>query len=252
MINHFFENYNIDSIYMCVVGIFLSIKEIYDQMLLYALGNRVIRIGCPKCGKECMDFTIHGSYLRNVIDLVAQKDENGNTLFGKNGEAIFQDYQAEKLKMKITRIKCKDDGSTHALLFNLVVPYGQYSLRYIVYHLHKMIHSEDSMEGYCDKHGIDVDDMQKWIKWLEENAPLLQQANLIPENDEMAKDDSAENGEDIAHSDNRRMKNISFLKIIIDYLYNEFKTFYKASLAFLGRVMFQRHKNPTNTMHQFP
>ena len=213
---------------MCVVGIFLSIKEIYDQMLLYALGNRVIRIGCPKCGKECMDFTIHGSYLRNVIDLVAQKDENGNTLFGKNGEAIFQDYQAEKLKMKITRIKCKDDGSTHALLFNLVVPYGQYSLRYIVYHLHKMIHSEDSMEGYCDKHGI------------------------IPENDEMAKDDSAENGEDIAHSDNRRMKNISFLKIIIDYLYNEFKTFYKASLAFLGRVMFQRHKNPTNTMHQFP
>ena len=185
---------------MCVVGIFLSIKEIYDQMLLYALGNRVIRIGCPKCGKECMDFTIHGSYLRNVIDLVAQKDENGNTLFGKNGEAIFQDYQAEKLKMKITRIKCKDDGSTHALLFNLVVPYGQCSLRYNVYHLHKMIH----------------------------------------------------NGEDIAHSDNRRMKNISFLKIIIDYLYNEFKTFYKASLAFLGRVMFQRHKNPTNTMHQFP
>ncbi len=252
MINQFFEKNKIDSIYMCLVDSFQSIKEIYDQMLSYALGERVIRIGCPKCGTLCMDFVVHGSYSRNVIDLVVRKDENGNALLGNNGGVIFQDYQAEKFSMNITRIKCKGDGSTHALLFNLVVPYGRYSLRYIVYHLREMIHSEESMEGYCNMRGIDVDDMQKWIKWLEENAPLLQQANLIPENDEMAKDDSAENGEDIAHSDNRRMKNISFLKIIIDYLYDEFKTFYKASLAFLGRVMFQRHKNPTNTMHQFP
>ena len=253
MINQFLNKSNIDMLYFCIIEKFSSITEIYNKVLALVLSNRVVRIGCPKCGSLCMDFTLHGYYSRGVIDLVPCLDEKGNILLDNDGNVVFKDHlqKEDRISLNVARIKCKEDGSTHALLFNLVVPYKQYSIRYIVYQLYQMIHSGESVEAWCNKHGVSEKNMYKWVKWLEEKIPLLQQLGLIPEMDQI--NDSDNPGEK-GHEDesvNSNVKNRSYLGTVIQWIYTHTEQFYRAALKLFNRVIFQEHKSPPNTVHQF-
>ena len=246
-----------NSLYFAVVEKYSSILELYNKVLDLALYKRITRIGCPECGIPAMDFTVHGYYTRYVIDLIPETDENNQLVVDKNGNIVFKEYMGkeDRIQMKVARIKCKDDGSTHALLFQFVVPYSHYSLRYIIYHIHNMVNSEGSMEAYCNTHGISIKTMREWIKHLEVTIPLLQQVNLIPETDQMDESEAEPNaknqGDDEATYDVAGKKALS-LRIVIQWIYNHFETFYRAALKYLTRVPFQKHKSPPNTVYQFP
>lgn len=235
-----------------VITRFYSIQEIYDSVLEQVLGERIVPIGCPKCGMKAMNFTIHGQYERNVVDLRPLLDENNNPILDEHGNIIFEDYQGEenRIKMNITRIKCKEDGTTHALLFQLFVPYAQYSLRYIVYHLYQWSKSGTSVEAYCDAHNLSVVNVRKWMKYLEESVPMLQQVGLIPETEQM--DESVQDKETTTKPTSEHTEpKASFLRTVSQWIYQHFEEFYRAVLLYIRRVMFQVHMSPPNTVHQF-
>ena len=81
---------------------------------------------CPSCHSKG-NLIPHGFYRRNIID--------------------FTDGKTTYRKISVKRFKCKSCGHTHALLPDIIVPYSQYSLFFLlrvlgVYFLHLKTVSE--------------------------------------------------------------------------------------------------------------
>ena len=66
---------------------------------------------CPCCHSQD-NCIFHGFYERNLIDFI-----QGTTVYHK---------------ISVTRVKCQSCGHTHAILPDLIIPYGQYSLFFLL------------------------------------------------------------------------------------------------------------------------
>lgn len=106
---------------------------------------------CPHCGAigRC-DF--HDSYTRWLISI-----ENG-----RRSDTI----------VSIQRVLCASCGRTHAILPDVLIPYGSYSLRFILVILNKYLERTITVQEFCASWGIAVSTLYDWIHLFEKQASL--------------------------------------------------------------------------------
>lgn len=198
----------------------IPLEEMY-QRLIFAVRARRSRFYIPsiECYCEAKGYILWGGYYREqIIDMQYVPCENGS-------------WRYEKVKIKdfrIQRIREEQTGATHAVLNEFFVPFKQYSLRYILFHLRQFFNQRITQEAYCLENEIEVTMFQQWLKWLKDHIGILYGFGLTRD-----------------YSDNWRAMNQWLQEIagnISDWTYN--------SLRKMNLALFQNRKMPENTMYR--
>lgn len=100
-----------------------------------------IKLACPCCGAKNPAWTYHDSYERYLISY-----ENEKTI---------------SYIIDITRIICSSCEHTHAILPEIIIPYGSYSLIFIIRVL-KDYFSKMKVKEICEKYQISVSMLYRW------------------------------------------------------------------------------------------
>lgn len=90
---------------------------------------------CPSC-HSAGNLIPHGSYKRNIID------------FSRN--------KTTYRKISVKRLKCRSCGHTHAILPDLIVPYAQYSLFFLLRVLGEYFLRSKTISQICHVWNTDV------------------------------------------------------------------------------------------------
>lgn len=106
---------------------------------------------CPCCGSNT-NHTIYSSYSRDMIVF---------------SEGIRKDYT-----VSIPRIKCHC-GHTHAVLPDVLIPYGSYSLRFILQVLCEYLCKHCTVEDLCLRFQISKSTLYGWIHLFLKHHNLL-------------------------------------------------------------------------------
>ena len=106
---------------------------------------------CPKCGavgcfKPFTDYTRGMIYIDNGI----------------RTETIIV----------VDRVQCSSCKSTHALLADFLIPYGSYTLRFILHVLRAYFHRSCTVEALCEQFSIAIATLYKWKDLFLEHANL--------------------------------------------------------------------------------
>lgn len=96
---------------------------------------------CPSCHSKG-NFFPHGSYGRNIIDFSA-------------GKTTYQ-------KISVRRFKCRSCGHTHAVLPDLIVPYAQYSLFFLLRVLAEYFLRLKTVSQICLTYAITPSMLYRW------------------------------------------------------------------------------------------
>lgn len=107
---------------------------------------------CPRCGARGCCWP-HGSYRRGLI----------STNNDKRVDAIIS----------VGRVLCSSCGSTHALLPDILIPFGSYSLRFVLHVLRAYLFRSGTLTALCDHFFIAHSTLYKWIHLFNEQANLL-------------------------------------------------------------------------------
>lgn len=106
---------------------------------------------CPVCGaRGCC--SPHASYTRWMI-------------------SIHHGVRAE-YTLTIKRVMCASCGCTHALLPDVLIPYGSYSLRFILHVLRAYLNRNCTVAVLCGRFSIAVSTLYAWIALFNEHANL--------------------------------------------------------------------------------
>ena len=128
----------------------LTDKQLFDSM-------HVSYEVCPSCGAiGCCEP--HGSYKRDLISI-------NNSV--RTDDVIY-----------IRRVKCTSCKSTHALLSDILIPYGSYSLRFVLYVLRAYLYRRSTVNALCSYFCIAVATLYKWIHLFNKHANLLLNATM--------------------------------------------------------------------------
>lgn len=95
---------------------------------------------CPACRARGM-YQPHGSYKRYVVDVYGEK--------------------ITELRVSIPRVRCTC-GHTHALLKDSLIPYSQYTLRFILTVLKVYFRHSRTILQICRDFGIAVPTLYRW------------------------------------------------------------------------------------------
>ncbi len=106
---------------------------------------------CPAC-RARGQFKSHGRYSRYVVDL-------------RNGRPVV-------FQVSILRVKCAC-GHTHALLKDLLVPYCQYTLRFMFQVLKTYLRRSRTVRQICDDFRIAPPTLYRWKKLFLAHRQLL-------------------------------------------------------------------------------
>ena len=96
---------------------------------------------CPSCGSSGT-HAIYSSYKRTMI--------------------TFTGGHRENIEITLPRIKCHC-GHTHAIIPDVLIPYGSYSLRFILIVLYRYLLRSCSVAELCDKYQISRSTLYEWI-----------------------------------------------------------------------------------------
>lgn len=122
-------------------AIFIKINQLHfsDQQLFDAATSGFIpsKCSCSKCNTIGRLTEIH-SYKRDMISV-------------ENGKRI-------DTTLIIPRYRCDSCGRTHALLPDVLIPYGSYSLRFILFILQAYLHRSCTVAELCEAAGF-----QRWM-----------------------------------------------------------------------------------------
>jgi hypothetical protein len=131
----------------------LSVLDLYTESIKEFTPDKVssIKMPCPNCGAQHPTWSYFELYDR---DLIAYE----------NGKSVI--YQIE-----ITRISCSSCRVTHALLPEIIIPYGSYSLIFVVKVL-KDYFSKMKTKEICIKYQISVSMIYAWKKLYLEHKQL--------------------------------------------------------------------------------
>lgn len=106
---------------------------------------------CPHCGAiGCCDF--YDSYTRWLISI-----ENG---------------RRSDLIVSVPRVLCASCGRTHAILPDVLIPYGSYTLRFILVILSEYLKRAVTVQEFCASWGIAVSTLYDWVHLFEKQASL--------------------------------------------------------------------------------
>lgn len=97
---------------------------------------------CPKCG-AIGQFKEIRPYERDMISV------SGNERF--------------ETALSVPRFLCQSCGRTHALLPDILIPFGSYSLRFILTVLHGYLDRSCSVTSFCEHWQIAVSTLYGWI-----------------------------------------------------------------------------------------
>ena len=182
--------------------------------------NRRIRFYIPSVGRcsQAGNYILWGTYTRDrIIDIKLKSNED--EVCGYE-EVLIQDF-------KIQRIRDKQTNKTHAILSEFFVPYKQYSLRFILFHLKRFFNQFTTQEAYCLEAEIEVKTFRQWLKWLKDHIAILCEFGLTG-----------------SYQDNWHSMREWILKItdnVSDEAYN--------SLKKINRALFQDRRMPENTKY---
>ncbi len=122
----------------------LSAQEMFFKAMRDLSNRKLEGLGysCPCCGTKHPQWTYFASYKRYLIS------------FEKGALVTY--------RVTITRMKCSSCEHTHAILPEIIIPYGSYSLIFILtvlrdYYLHQM-----TIQALCDKYGISHSTLYAW------------------------------------------------------------------------------------------
>lgn len=106
---------------------------------------------CPHCGSigRC---EFHDSYTRWLISIESGRRTDG--------------------LVSIPRVICASCGRTHAILPDVLIPYGSYSLRFILVILNAYLARTSTVHAFCASWGIAVSTLYTWIHLFENQASL--------------------------------------------------------------------------------
>lgn len=98
---------------------------------------------CPFCGAKqaCSEFA---SYSRHLITF-------------ENGAVVCHD-------ITVPRVKCHSCDHTHAILPDVLIPYGSYTLRFILIVLRRYFLSSTTVSALCEQFQIAVSTLYAWIR----------------------------------------------------------------------------------------
>lgn len=100
---------------------------------------------CPSCHSKG-NLIPHGSYHRNIIDF-------------KGGKTTY-------CKISVRRLKCQGCGHTHAVLPDLIVPYAQYSLFFLLRVLAEYFLRLKTVSEICLAYAITPSMLYRWKAWF--------------------------------------------------------------------------------------
>ena len=107
---------------------------------------------CPSCG-AAGKLSPYGEYFRNLVS--------------HNGEKTIES------QVSPLRFECASCGITHALLPDIIVPYSQYSLRFMLAVLVAYFERNTTVLAVCTYYGIAVSTLYAWKHRLLEHKDLL-------------------------------------------------------------------------------
>jgi hypothetical protein len=107
---------------------------------------------CTGCGAAGM-LSPYGDYFRNLVSL--------------DGEKVTES------SVSPPRFKCLSCGKTHALLPDIIIPYSQYSLRFMLTVLLAYFERDTTVQAVCITYGIAVSTLYAWKHRLKEHKDLL-------------------------------------------------------------------------------
>ena len=125
----------------------ISDKDIFDKCIASIDLHHQI---CPYCGCN-NNHTLHSYYDRNMITISEGLRFN--------------------LTVSVPRIKCSC-GRTHAIIPDIIIPYGSYSLRFIITVLRSYLTRNCSINELCDKFEISKSTLYDWIHLFVEHYNL--------------------------------------------------------------------------------
>ena len=157
---------------------------------------------CPCC-KSTGECRIHGYYRRRLIDYY-------------NGEI-------KSSRIRVLRVKCKTCGHTHAVLPDIIVPYAQYTIRFICRVLSEKLTTGSTIEAICEKFNISKRTLNRFLALYKGHKALW-----------------------LGSLESKETPHAKFLTFI-GSTYERFSDFMR---AFSGKFVFsfmQGHANPVNT-----
>jgi len=107
---------------------------------------------CPYCG-AVGKLSQYGDYSRNLVSI--------------DGEKVIES------NIRPLRFECVSCGKTHALLPDIIVPYSQYSLRFMLTTLVAYFERSKTVLAVCADFGIAVSTLYAWKHRLLEHKDLL-------------------------------------------------------------------------------
>ena len=118
---------------------------------------------CPFCHSKD-NCIFHASYKRNIIDFVY-------------GKTIYH-------KISVTRVKCQSCGHTHAVLPDIIVPYAQYSLFFLLRVLGEYFLRLKTVSEICHIYVITPSMLYRWkalfLCHMDDWLPLLEHLETSP------------------------------------------------------------------------
>ena len=128
---------------------------LHSEENLFIAVNRsfnALKEPCPSCGAKTK-LTPHGSYKRHLVSW--------------NGSEVVD------ARITVNRYRCCSCGKTHAILPALLVPYGSYSLHFILTVITAYFERKSSVADLCAQFGIAVSSLYAWKQRLLDHYGLL-------------------------------------------------------------------------------
>jgi len=117
---------------------------IYDNLNIHLLI-------CPNCGTK-FNCTYFSSYSRNLITF----ERGSNTCFS----------------IDIIRVKCNSCNHTHAIIPDNLIPFGSYSISFILTVLRAYFLGSKTISDLCDFFQISISTLYDWIKLFKEQKHI--------------------------------------------------------------------------------
>jgi len=122
----------------------LSVKDLFLESMKDFSPDKLpfIKLSCPYCGAKTPTWSYHDSYQRYLIS--------------------FENEVTITYTIDITRIICSSCQHTHAILPEIIVPYGSYSLPFIMAVLKDYFSTKLTVKVLCEKYQISISMLYGW------------------------------------------------------------------------------------------
>lgn len=126
----------------------LSALQLFEQFMD---NFRIEDCVCPTCGAKhaCCPHDSYGRYLISY----------------ESGEPVYY-------HVNVPRVICESCGHTHAILPEIIIPYGSYSILFILIVLRDYYTHSGSIQELCDKYQIAVSTVYLWKLLFQKHKKL--------------------------------------------------------------------------------